>query len=374
MFRILRKISRNFLILLNVVFSALFIAGCYAYAFDPVKYWFTGLLALGAFYLMLVVLFFLIFWLIVKPPLSLLSIITFVIVWSPAQNIFQFRFADDFTVKKSAGTLRIMNWNVEHFEIGNKKEGAATKKKMLQLIRKYQPDIAFFQEMVGSETNPKALNYIPYFRDTLGFSDYYFTYNNKLDYDDDHHFGVIVFSKYPIIHKMDVAFPPYDYNSTYQLVDIKVGGDTIRTFNVHLQSLKFDKENRNYLEQPGITGEENIRNSKSIIGKLKTGFMLRAKQSDRIKASIDQSPYPVVVCGDFNDVPNSYAYSTIGEGLQNAFRKRGSGIGRTYSGIAPTLRIDHVFLDKDFNLNQYTRIHKKMSDHYPIIVDVELRK
>lgn len=369
----LRKISRNFLILINVIVSALFIAGCYAYSFDPVKYWFTGVLALGAFYLMVIVLFFLIFWLIVKPPLALLPIVTIIITWSPAQNIFQFRFSDDFTVQKPKGSIRVMNWNVEHFEIGNKKDGAANKIKMIQLIQKYQPDIAFFQEMVGTETNPKALNYIPFFRDTLGFKEYFFSYNNKLDYDDDHHFGIIVFSKYPIVKRKEITSGQEDYNSTYQYVDIKVGDDTIRAFNCHLQSLKFDKENKAYLEQPGITGEENIRNSKSIIDKLKRGFIRRANQSDHIRRTMDESPYPVIVCGDFNDVPNSYAYHTIGKNMQNVFRLKGSGIGRTYSGISPTLRIDHIFLDKRFELFQYTRIAKKLSDHYPILADIRLK-
>ncbi len=71
-------------------------------------------------------------------------------------------------------------------------------------------------------------------------------------------------------------------------------------------------------------------------------------------------------------MPNSYAYETIGNGLQNAFVKKGSGIGRTFSGISPTLRIDNIFLDNRFSVQQFTRIHKKLSDHFPIITDVTL--
>jgi len=70
------------------------------------------------------------------------------------------------------------------------------------------------------------------------------------------------------------------------------------------------------------------------------------------------------VCGDFNDVPNSYAYNTIGKGLQNTFAEKGSGIGRTFSGISPTLRIDNIFASEPFTVLQYTRIPKKMSDHF----------
>lgn len=360
--------------MLNVSTSLLFLAGCYAYLFPPDTYWFFGLLAIGALYLMLILLLFIAMWLFVKPRMCILGILTFIIAWKPIGHLFQLRLPERFEMRKSPSHLRVMNWNVEHFEIGKRKNGGAEKQMMLGLIRKYQPDIAFFQEMVGSETNPEAINYIPFFRDTLGFSNYHFTYNNKLDYDDDHHFGIILFSKYPIVYAKEISYAPNDYNSTFQYADILVGRDTIRAFNLHLQSLKLDKANRHYLQQPGITGEENIRNSKSIIAKLKRGFVRRAQQSERIRKEIDASPYPVIVCGDFNDVPNSYAYHTIGQNLRNAFSAKGSGIGRTYAGISPTLRIDHVFADKQFKIRQYTRIKKELSDHFPVVVDLEIKK
>jgi endonuclease/exonuclease/phosphatase family metal-dependent hydrolase len=73
-------------------------------------------------------------------------------------------------------------------------------------------------------------------------------------------------------------------------------------------------------------------------------------------------------------VPNSYAYRTIGYGMKDAFTEKGTGFGRTFSGISPTLRIDNIFVDKRFNVGQFTRIAKKLSDHFPIIADVEIRK
>ncbi len=89
---------------------------------------------------------------------------------------------------------------------------------------------------------------------------------------------------------------------------------------------------------------------------------------------MNKSPYPVIICGDFNDVPNSYAYSKIGKNMHNAFVKKGAGIGRTFSRITPTLRIDNIFTDKKFTIEQYTRIKEKLIDHYPIIADITLNK
>jgi endonuclease/exonuclease/phosphatase family metal-dependent hydrolase len=85
-----------------------------------------------------------------------------------------------------------------------------------------------------------------------------------------------------------------------------------------------------------------------------------------------KSPYPVIVCGDFNDLPNSYAYNIIGKGMKNAFVEKGSGIGRTFSGISPTLRIDNIFVGNKFKVIQFLCIGKKLSDHFPIITDVHL--
>ncbi|MEX0635939.1 MAG: endonuclease/exonuclease/phosphatase family protein, partial [Ferruginibacter sp.] len=91
------------------------------------------------------------------------------------------------------------------------------------------------------------------------------------------------------------------------------------------------------------------------------------------KEEMNKSPYPLIVCGDFNDVPNSFAYQHIGKGLQNGFAEAGNGIGRTYSHIAPTLRIDNIFADKRFAIHQFTRDGKRISDHFPIVADLELK-
>ncbi len=73
-------------------------------------------------------------------------------------------------------------------------------------------------------------------------------------------------------------------------------------------------------------------------------------------------------------MPNSYAYQTIGENLQNAFEEKGSGLGRTFTGIAPTLRIDNIFASTSFTVNQFVRLPVKLSDHFPIIADLGKKK
>jgi endonuclease/exonuclease/phosphatase family metal-dependent hydrolase len=127
----------------------------------------------------------------------------------------------------------------------------------------------------------------------------------------------------------------------------------------------------NYLDSGKVPEQGNIFESKNIISKIKLGVLKRASQANFIKDELNHSPYPVIVCGDFNDVPVSYAYETIGKGLRNAFVERGSGISRTFSSISPTLRIDNIFTDKQFKIMQFIRIKNLLSDHFPIIADVK---
>ena len=105
----------------------------------------------------------------------------------------------------------------------------------------------------------------------------------------------------------------------------------------HLQSLRFTPTNLNYIQSPSIKAKRDIEKSKNLLTKFKKGFFKTRVQAENVRAEIEKSPYPVIVCGDFNDVPNSYPYETIGRGLQDAFVKKGSGIGRTFSGISPTI-------------------------------------
>ncbi|WP_462220643.1 endonuclease/exonuclease/phosphatase family protein [Ferruginibacter sp.] len=369
-----RRITKKFFIITNIILAVLFLLGCYGGWFDPKYFWPLGLLTLASFYLLGLLLLFVLFWLFVKARWSLISVIAILMAYKPVTNIIPIRFSTGFAKQKQDSNLRIMSWNVEHFDILEHKTHPEKKQQMLDLIKDYQPDIATFQEMVGSDNVAKAINYIPDITEQAAFTDYNYSYNPKLDFDGQHHFGIITFSKYPIINKKTMSYYPNDYNSIFQYTDIVKGADTFRVFNIHLQSLKFSATNLQYIEKPTITDDGDLKKSRSLISKLKKGFLKRKIQSERIKEEMDKSPYPVIVCGDFNDVPNSYAYTTIGKGMQNAFAEKGSGIGRTYSGIAPTLRIDNIFLDYKFEVKQFTRINKKLSDHFPVITDAAIIK
>ncbi len=369
-----RRATKRILIITNIFLALLFLLGCYGYWFDPGYAWPLGFLTLSAFYFFLLLILFFGFWLFVKPGWALISVIAVGLSFKPLRNIMPFRFSGSFTKEKPENAVRVMSWNVAQFNVLNDKKHPEVKSRMLDIINIYQPDIACFQEMVAEDSTEKKHGHMDEFLEKLNFPGYFYSYNVKEDFWGHAHFGIIIFSRYPIINKRTVSFYPNDYNSIFQYVDIVKGTDTIRVFNIHLQSLRFSRANLKYIDEPTTEKGTAIKESKSIAGKFKTGFLKRKVQARRIKEEIEKSPYPVILCGDFNDVPNSYSYHTIGRGMKNAFVEKGNGLGRTFAGISPVLRIDNIFADDRFNVLQFERINKKLSDHFPILADLQLNK
>jgi endonuclease/exonuclease/phosphatase family metal-dependent hydrolase len=367
------------MIVANILVAVAFIAGSYGGYFYSNKWWPIGFLSLAAFYLLVILLLFLLFWLLVKPVWSLITIIAMAACYGSLTHLLPIRLGTNFTAQKPAGHIRVMSWNVAQFDVLYNKKSPQTRDKMMDLINGYEPDIACFQEMVAGDTlvnlnTPYYRKYSFYstyeFVSKLHFDHYFYSYDFRDDFLNHQHFGLIIFSKFPIIKKQTLSFYPYDYNSNFQYADVAMAQDTIRVFNIHLQSMKFSSTNLSYIDNPSIETKQDIEKTKNVVVKFRAAFAKRKLQADRIRAEINKSPYPVMVCGDFNDVPNSYAYQTIGKGLQNAFTQKGAGLGRTFSGIAPTLRIDNIFVSPQYQVQQYLRVQKKLSDHFPIIADI----
>lgn len=367
---LLRKITEKFLIGGNVIIGILFLGGAFSGSFNPDVYWFFSLLTLALPYLLFILIIFFLFWIFAKPVWCLISILFIIVGWNAVKNVIPPRIHSPFAFRKAPNSIRVLSWNVEQFNIQNYKNNPEGKQDMLNLINQYDPDIACLQEVVAGESKA-AINYYPDIVKALNFKDNFFAYRLADNFDRYHHFGTIIFSKYPIVNKQFMVNNPDDYNSTFQYVDVLVGGDTVRVFNVHLQSLKFSKENREYLDSLNLNNASTTK-SMNVVEKIKAGVMKRAVQARFVRDAMDHTPYPKIVCGDFNDVPVSYAYDIIGKGLQNAFTEKGAGLSPTFIGISPTLRIDNIFVDSNFTVTQFRRIKKVLSDHYPIVADIKL--
>ena len=169
------------------------------------------------------------------------------------------------------------------------------------------------------------------------------------------------YSNFPIFKKGTVSISGERTNNVCIYSDIAIAGDSIRVYNVHLASNWFEKEDYEFLDRPSVEGAE------SIIERLKTSFFKRAKQVKAIKAHMSTSPYPIIMCGDFNDTPTSFSYKQLSEGLNDSFTNAGTGLGQTYNGKFPKLRIDYILHSPEFKINSFKTTEVNLSDHFPIV-------
>jgi hypothetical protein len=156
--------------------------------------------------------------------------------------------------------------------------------------------------------------------------------------------------------------------------DIVRGKDTIRIFNVHLQSYKIDPDQYDIIDSPGINEEKDIREIRELGLKYKKAMQLRALQARFVRKKIDETPYPVIVCGDFNDTPSSYAYRKTRGRLRDAFVRSGKGIGQTYVGKLPSFRIDYILHSSTLKSYNFKIYNVRYSDHLPVSCGLVLKK
>ncbi|MDJ0365668.1 endonuclease/exonuclease/phosphatase family protein [Hymenobacter sp. H14-R3] len=185
-------------------------------------------------------------------------------------------------------------------------------------------------------------------------------------------FGLAIFSRLPIVGRGEIAFGRLSQNHA-MWVDVAGPGrrDTVRVFNVHLQSMSMDE---NDIVAAGTSKAGLQRKGRGLLGRFVRGAAARAWQADTLLAHIQRSPYPVLLAGDLNDLPYSYAYNRLAGPLQNAWATVGFGPGNTYHGhLPPLLRIDQQFAGPQWRVLA-CRIHTEIlySDHFPVEALYEL--
>lgn len=368
-----RRFTKILFIVLNVSAAIAFLMACLAPYLNPQKWWAVSLLALGFAFLVVTLLSFIFFWLVFNPRFIFISIIPLLIGWRAISVFFAFHNPGKFNYEKPKDVLRVAHWNVGRFTEWkkNNNKGSKTRLKMMDLIKEQNADVLCMQEFFHS-TDSIYYDNLDYIVKELNYPYYYFSW------DDDGYkqwVGQIIFSRFPIIDSGMIRFPRPSLPEALLQADIVFNGDTIRFYTTHLQSVQFKKKDFERIDKIKNTDDGMVENSKNIFTKLKRGVERRYVQANVVKDIIANSPYPYILTGDFNDVPNSYTYFTIkNEKLQDAFLETGLGVGRTYTYIAPTLRIDYIFTTRDFSIQQFNRIIKNYSDHYMLVADVQLKK
>jgi endonuclease/exonuclease/phosphatase family metal-dependent hydrolase len=369
----IRKFTKWVFLSGNIICCLLFLLASLSVIVSPLQWPFIGFLSIGLPYIATALLLYIIFWLIAKPVLSIIPFVSLLIGWKQLTVILAWHPSASFKEVKSDTHLRILTWNVRGmYGISN---SAYTQQRnrteIASLVNKLGADIVCLQEFnnLAGENNQDNTN-ISLFTKTYP---YYYYSQDFISTNGVYSSGVIIYSKYKIIEKGKIKFNGKKAESLIY-TDILKGMDTIRVFTTHLQSFEFTKEDYENIEKIKDTDNEVLEASESIYSKMKRAFFLRAEQVIIVKKEMDKSPYASVICGDFNDVPNSYTYFHIRGNRQDAFLASSFGVGKSYSALAPTLRIDYILPDNQFNVNQFEMVDEGLSDHHLLLADLSMKK
>jgi len=356
-----------FFLALNIAAIASLLLAYAAANFPPGSLGYFTLFGLAYPFSLLANLLFISFWLFVRPRYTFLSGLTILLGFNHLTSFFQ--VSTQGSVDPKANQLKVLTYNVHVFDVFDKKNGAETRDAIYDLLDREQADVICFQEFYQSE---KSKSYPT--RDTLikflPTKYYHERYTHAIS--GQQYFGVVTLSKFPIAERGFVPFAT-DVNNFCIYTDIIKNSDTIRVYNAHLQSIRFKKED--YDLANGKTEQNEIDDAgKRIARRLKNAFVKRQEQVERIARHMKECKHPIVLCGDFNDPPVSYAYCTLSDGLKDSFKECGTGIGNTYIGAFPSFRIDYILHSPTFETIYYKTLSEELSDHHAVTATLQWQK
>ena len=360
-------ILKRLLILLNIGVIFCYLLTCLLPFVNTEILWFIAILGLGFPLIFFALAGFIILWLIFRSKWWLISFIVLLIGYKQIISVFAFNLPSTFAMAKAPETLRVLHWNTSNWDLREYPHENSYRDKMLELVKDQEADILCFQEFYESKSKKPGMSNILAFQ-KMGFTNYYFVPSDE--FAPGYLSGIAIFSKYPMSNSINYPFSDYKVGEHLIQTDINVEGKIFRIMTTHLQSVRFDGSDYDNFNLIKKGKNPKLRGSRTLVSKLKRGYQFRYEQAELVNSKISESPYPVILTGDFNDVPNSSTYFKIKEDLQDTFLKKGTFIGRTFRFLSPTLRIDYILAERTFKVTQFKRLIVPYSDHYGLVTDL----
>ena len=364
----MKKLLYKLLLYLNYLVVLLLLLAYLSVYISPADVWIFSFLGLAYPYLLIFNLIFVGWWVYRKKMVFLISLVAIIIGWNYLASYFQIPLTEekrDKVFQEEMGkdsSLKVMSYNVRLFNRYNWAHNEEAKSNIFAFIKKQDPDVVCLQEFYANPSEGLSLQDIEQKLSFLPYHHVFFTLQQTRQQG----YGLAIFSRYPLVSKSVIRFPE-SLNATIY-TDLKRGKDTLRIFNNHLQSIRFRKNNMEFFNKLRFQyNEKQIQELKDISNRLKQAVIKRAHQVDTIKKELLHSPYPVILTGDFNDPPTSYAYYTLKkDGLKDAFTQAGKWTGNTYIGKMPSFRIDYILYSESLSAYTFRTWRVKHSDHYPL--------
>ncbi|MFD1063483.1 endonuclease/exonuclease/phosphatase family protein [Winogradskyella litorisediminis] len=277
---------------------------------------------------------FFLYWLFNVKKQMILSLVVLILGFNYIISIYKFTGSKS---KDDAGNFSVMSYNVRLFNRYDWLPETDVDSKIKDFITKENPSIVSFQEY----------RVMPNFR-LKGYHKYEYLSGRKLKT------GQAIFSKFPIINSGSISFPNTSNNAIY--VDVAKKNDTIRIYNLHLQSSRVSTKVSD-LQKEG---------SEELTKRIGNVFQMQQSQAELVLGHMKKCPYKVIITGDFNNTAYSYIYGKLKGNFKDAFNVAGNGFGKTLSYNGIPLRIDFILVDTEFDVNGFKNYSIKLSDHYPI--------
>lgn len=360
----MRSFTKKILILLNIVVALALGLGYLSNFISPARTWFFSFFGLAYPILILINVLFVVLWLFSNKKYALISLFVILLGFSYIGRFVQPGFFHKH--KLSGSGVKVMTYNVRLFNYFEWENDKDVRERILAYINNESPDIICLQDFFTKNTLGLSEKYIRNTLSGLPFCHIGYTYAFKSGSD----FGLATFSKFPIVNKGRLKFD-HSFNSCIYS-DILIESDTVRVYNVHLQSIRLGKTNYGVIDSIFRRNSNSFDEVKDISVRLRDAYVIRAEQVDELKEHIASSPYRVIICGDFNDTPVSYTYHQLLGDKKDAYRESGGGPGNTYRGKLPSYRIDYIFHDKNFASDNYKTSRINLSDHFPVSCTIHL--
>ena len=355
--------------ILLIIITILFAIGMFLIYFtgqiNPNTEWRLAYLGLLTPVIIVINVLLFLFWCIRWHYLALIPLIALLINTEIIGKYFQ---PSIFKTYNTESSLKIMTYNVRKFSDQDMKSSLDS---VIAVINQEKPDLLCIQEFASTIYHPA--DSISLSLKTLPYKKIFYTEN----YGTNIGFGLAIYSKYPLLKSGTLLTDSTTGGTLY--CDLVIKEDTLRVFNNHLQTSHVNGEDKAFLTYDSLLNSNMLLKTqfekiKQIAKKLKGNNRKRAIQADSIAQLINTSPYPVIICGDFNDIPASYTYNTIRGQLNDAFVEKGRGYGYSYNGLYKFLRIDYILSESPLKCTDYHSPDIPYSDHNPVIADFIFQK
>ena len=351
------KVIRTILFVINILLAVGLLLTTLAPVVSPSRSMLPSLLAFGYLPLLAANVLMVVIWLVMGKWHFLLSAAAIAVRWSFVGLFFQLGGTSAIPDRDGHPQMvTLMSYDVHmfHGRADRESQTDTNAAAFINLVRDYSPDILCLMEYSAGNKVRVTDSLL-----SLGYNHYHGAHGSNTSPS-----GTMVFSKLPITYVKRI-----DHNML--LVELMHDEQHFRICSVHLDSYALDSTDREEIEQM-LHGE--VKTESHTLDKVKETIRKHESEwQEKLASIVSESSLPMLLAGDFNDIPSSWLYGQVSKHLDDTYRDQGIGMCRTYNGNGfPHFRIDYVFHSKEFQTLSYKRVKTDISDHYPVITSLEL--